>query len=169
MRREVEYVTVEERKAAFMVIVKNHQEVHVTSHMQRSMKNLNLQHDEKGLLRCCGRMDNAQIPELTKKPLFISAKTSLAVRIIREAHLPLHRGTSRTIATVRVRFWIPHLRQQEQATLRKCIACQRFNRLPFSYPAMGPLPSKRVVRAKPFEHSGIEYFGPLTTKRGQEC
>ncbi|RCN37903.1 hypothetical protein ANCCAN_16185 [Ancylostoma caninum] len=44
----------------------------------------------------------------------------------------------------------------------------RYNRLPFSYPAMGPLPLKRVIRAKPFEHSGNGYFGPLTTKRGQE-
>ncbi|KIH54566.1 hypothetical protein ANCDUO_15286 [Ancylostoma duodenale] len=125
--------------------------------------------ETQGLFRCCGRMDNAQIPELTRKSLFISAKTPLAACIIQEAHLPLHRGTSHTIATDRERFWIPHLRQQVQATLRKCIACQRFNRLPLSYPAIGLLPPKRVMKAKPFEHSGIDYSGPLTTKRGQEC
>ncbi|VDP62934.1 unnamed protein product [Heligmosomoides polygyrus] len=65
------------------------------------MKNLNLQPDDQGLLHCCGRMDKAQLPELTKKPLYIAAETPLAACIIKEAHLPLHRSTSHTLAAAR--------------------------------------------------------------------
>ncbi|VDO21474.1 unnamed protein product [Heligmosomoides polygyrus] len=33
---------------------------------------------------------------------------------------------------------------------------------------MGPLPSKRVIRTRPFENIGIDYFGPITTKQGED-
>ncbi|VDP07885.1 unnamed protein product [Heligmosomoides polygyrus] len=32
---------------------------------------------------------------------------------------------------------------------------------------MGPLPKRRVVRTKPFENVGIDYFGPLTVKESE--
>ncbi|XGW21715.1 hypothetical protein V3C99_004578, partial [Haemonchus contortus] len=38
------------------------------------------------------------------------------------------------------------------------------NALPFPYPSMGPLPKRRVIRTKPFENVGIDYFGPLVAK-----
>ncbi|XGW34717.1 hypothetical protein V3C99_018602 [Haemonchus contortus] len=33
---------------------------------------------------------------------------------------------------------------------------------------MGPLPAMRVVRAKPSENAGIDYFGPLTVREGDK-
>ncbi|VDP35336.1 unnamed protein product [Heligmosomoides polygyrus] len=33
---------------------------------------------------------------------------------------------------------------------------------------MGPLPSKRVIRTRPFENIGIDYFAPITTKQGAD-
>ncbi|KIH52114.1 integrase core domain protein, partial [Ancylostoma duodenale] len=32
------------------------------------------------------------------------------------------------------------------------------------YPALADLPSRRVTRGRPFQHVGIDYFGPLTVK-----
>ncbi|KAK6736298.1 hypothetical protein RB195_019150 [Necator americanus] len=42
------------------------------------------------------------------------------------------------------------------------------NNLPFKYPEMKDLPDRRVQRARPFEHVGIDYFGPLTVKERDE-
>nr|CDJ92331.1 Protein of unknown function DUF1759 and Integrase domain containing protein [Haemonchus contortus] len=75
-----------------------------------------------------------------------------------------HLGISHTMATVRRKFWIPKLRQQVQSLTTKCVPCQRMNELPFPYPPMGPLPKRRVIRTKPFENVGIDYFGPLVAK-----
>ncbi|KAK6761506.1 hypothetical protein RB195_022540 [Necator americanus] len=42
------------------------------------------------------------------------------------------------------------------------------NNLPFKYPEMEDLPDRHVQRARPFEHVGIDYFGPLTVKERDE-
>lgn len=158
------YITAPERKSALAAIIRNHQGVHVNAAFQKSTKDLNLQPDEQRILRCCGRLEKAAIPDFTKQPAFVAAKTPLAECIIRESHLPLHLSTSHTIARVRERFWIPKLRQQVQHIVRRCLPCQKLNNLPFRYPRMGPLPGRRVVRTKPFQNVGIDYFGPLTVK-----
>ncbi|KAK5967200.1 hypothetical protein GCK32_000213 [Trichostrongylus colubriformis] len=38
------------------------------------------------------------------------------------------------------------------------------NNLPFKYPEMTDLPGCRVQRCRPFEHVGIDFFGPLSAK-----
>lgn len=108
------YVGADERKSALNTVLRNHQNVHVTDHFRKSTKNLNLHYDENGILRCYGRLERAHIPELTKRSVFIAAKTPLAQCIVKNAYLPLHLSTSHTMARVRERFWIPKLRQQVQ-------------------------------------------------------
>uniref|UniRef100_A0A7I4YK99 Integrase catalytic domain-containing protein n=1 Tax=Haemonchus contortus TaxID=6289 RepID=A0A7I4YK99_HAECO len=164
IRSDGKFITVTEREAALQVIIRAHQCIHVSEQLRRSLKNLNLQSDQYGILRCRGRLDNASIPESAKYPMFVAPKTPLAFCIIKEAHLPLHLGISHTMATVRRKFWIPKLRQQVQSLTTKCVPCQRMNELPFPYPPMGPLPKRRVIRTKPFENVGIDYFGPLVAK-----
>ncbi|KAE9412441.1 hypothetical protein Angca_000284, partial [Angiostrongylus cantonensis] len=44
----------------------------------------------------------------------------------------------------------------------------KMNSLPYKYPAMEDLPTRRVVRSHPFEHVGIDYFGPLSVKRDED-
>ncbi|WKY01360.1 hypothetical protein Q1695_015398 [Nippostrongylus brasiliensis] len=67
------------------------------------------------------------------------------------------------MSRVREHFWIPKLRAEvTEVSIRKCIQCQRVNNLPFRYPEQGPLPKRRVIRSHPFQHVGLDYFGPLT-------
>uniref|UniRef100_A0A7I4Y6G6 Integrase catalytic domain-containing protein n=1 Tax=Haemonchus contortus TaxID=6289 RepID=A0A7I4Y6G6_HAECO len=164
IRSDGKFITVVEREAALRVIIRAHQCIYVSEQLRRSLKNFNLQPDQYGILRCRERLDNASIPESAKHPMFVAPKTTLAFSIIKDAHLPLHLGISHTMATVRRKFWIPKLRQQVQRLTTKCVPCQRMNALPFPYPSMGPLPKRRVIRTKPFENVGIDYFGPLVAK-----
>ncbi|VDL74520.1 unnamed protein product [Nippostrongylus brasiliensis] len=72
------------------------------------------------------------------------------------------------MAEVRTHYWIPQLRRQVQEVIRRCIPCQRVNNLPYRYPELPDLPSRRVVRSGPFQHVGIDYFGPITVKSNEE-
>ncbi|KAK6743848.1 hypothetical protein RB195_010883 [Necator americanus] len=89
-------------------------------------------------------MDNYILLCQARQPIFIVAKSDLAKAII------------------------PKLRQLVQQVIRGCVPCQKMNNLPFKYPEMEDLPDRRVQRARPFEHVGIDYFGPLTVKERDE-
>uniref|UniRef100_A0A1I7WA91 Integrase catalytic domain-containing protein n=1 Tax=Heterorhabditis bacteriophora TaxID=37862 RepID=A0A1I7WA91_HETBA len=144
-----------ELKQAHNVLVKDFQRATIT-------EELNLQLDSAGVLRCYGRLNRAKLNEDEKNPIFITPKTPFAFLIIRDIHAKHHKGTAHTMATVRDRYWIPQLRRQVRGVIKRCIPCQKMNNLSYKYPKMTNLPSRRVIRSRPFEHVGLDYFGPLT-------
>ncbi|KAK6741523.1 hypothetical protein RB195_009404 [Necator americanus] len=99
---------------------------------------------------------------MAKNPIFIVLNTELCRLIILEAHGPYHNSTGHTIAEVRLQYWIPRLREQVKKCMRSCVPCQKMNNLPYRYPEMADLPSRRVTRTLPFENIGLDYFGPKT-------
>ncbi|VDL78098.1 unnamed protein product [Nippostrongylus brasiliensis] len=146
---------------AKMAIIRDHQRTIVDDHHIKSQKDLNIQYDENGVLRCYGRLKHASIPTSAKTPIFVAAKTALARLLILEAHNQYHQGVAHTMSTIREKYWIPKLRQQVSQILRRCIPCQRFNNLPYRYPETKDLPKRRVQQTRPFEHIGLDYFGPF--------
>lgn len=64
---------------------------------------------------------------------------------------------------MRQELWILQLRSQVSSLIRKCITCQKFNNLPYKYQTQEDLPKERVVRSYPFQHVGLDYFGPLSS------
>ncbi|EFO93458.1 hypothetical protein CRE_23131 [Caenorhabditis remanei] len=66
---------------------------------------------------------------------------------------------------VRKKFWIPNLCQQVKSLLSKCVACQRYNKPPFKYPDMVDLPEHLVKETAPFQHTGLDYFGPISYRK----
>ncbi|KAK5976214.1 Pao retrotransposon peptidase, partial [Trichostrongylus colubriformis] len=162
------YITAKEKEAALRVIIRNHQSVHLPTAKQLALKQLRIREDEDGLLRCQGRLGNASLQTDTRHPYLIASKTNLAQLIVKHAHTPFHCGTGHTMANVRERVWIPKLRQMVRTIIARCVPCQKLNNLPYRYPEMDDLPERRVRRSRPFEHIGIDYFGPLSVKRGEE-
>ncbi|WKX95313.1 hypothetical protein Q1695_012063 [Nippostrongylus brasiliensis] len=158
------YVTAAERKQALNVLIRNHQAVHVPDQRRKAQKQLKLQMDSHGVLRCRGRLDNTNVTFDARQPIFVQTKTPRAEAIVKENHTPLHCGTVHTIANVRRKFWIPKLRQLVRHVIRGCVPCQRMNNLPYRYPHMDDLPEFRVRRTRPFESVGIDYFGPITAR-----
>uniref|UniRef100_A0A7I4Y532 Integrase catalytic domain-containing protein n=1 Tax=Haemonchus contortus TaxID=6289 RepID=A0A7I4Y532_HAECO len=150
-----------ELREAKKCIIKDHQKAMVDEHRINSQKDLNIKPDHDGILRCYGRLEHAAILPSANTPIFIVPKTALARLIIWEAHLQYHQGVAHTMAIVRGSFWIPKLRQQVSQIIRSCLPCQKLNNLPFRYPDMEALPKARVQRTRPFEHVGLDYFGPM--------
>ncbi|KIH54674.1 His(2)-Cys(2) zinc finger [Ancylostoma duodenale] len=143
------------------LLIKNHRKTNVTEKIIRSLHHLNIRPDTKGILRCHGRLGNAQLEDSAKYPIFILQKSFLAAIVIRDFHEKGHPGINHTVALIRWHFWIPQIRSQVTKLIRKCLQCQKFNNRPYRYPNQGDLPKERVIRSTPFQHVGLDYFGPL--------
>ncbi|XP_060570805.1 uncharacterized protein LOC132729079 [Ruditapes philippinarum] len=121
--------------------------------------------DEKGLLRCKGRLENADLTESAKHPVLLPKKDRLTYLVIDKMHKDLlHSGVSQTLAYTRQRFWIPHGRAVVKSVLHVCSTCRRFDGGPYKIPQMPPLPTSRVTECKPFSRVGLDYLGPLYIK-----
>ncbi|KAK6735466.1 hypothetical protein RB195_018588 [Necator americanus] len=145
-------------------LIKNHQNIHITEQIVRSLHHPNIQPDYGGVLRCHRRLGKAQLEDSAKYPVIILQQSFLAETIIRDYHQREYPGINHTVALIRQHFWIPKIHSQVTGIIRKCIQCQRFNNLPYRYPTQGDLPKERVIRSAPFQHVGLDYFGPFTIR-----
>lgn len=125
--------------------------------------------DKKGLLRCGGRLENADICESARNPLLLPKQSKFTDLIIESCHKKaLHAGVAQTLGLIRHRYWIPHGRSSVKAVLRQCTICRRHEGGPYTMPMMPPLPKCRVSESVPFTYTGIDYFGPMFIKNKSE-
>ena len=76
--------------------------------------------DEKGLLRCEGRINKANIPRESKNPILLPSKHPIVDLIVRDVHHQVkHNGIRDTLTTVRERFWILRGREVVKRILKK--------------------------------------------------
>ncbi|KAK5965294.1 hypothetical protein GCK32_002034 [Trichostrongylus colubriformis] len=59
------YITAKEKEVALRVIIRNHQSVRLPAARQLALKQLSIREDEDGLLRCQGRLGNANLQKDT--------------------------------------------------------------------------------------------------------
>ena len=130
---------------------------------------LGLYLDRHGLVRCGGRLKNAEICEGARHPLLLPKNSKLTDLIVENQHKrALHTGVAQTLGLVRHKYWIPHGRSVVKRALRQCAVCRRHEGGPYRMPFIPPLPYSRVSQAVPFTHTGIDYFGPLYIKTKTE-
>ncbi|XP_014221903.1 uncharacterized protein LOC106649141 [Trichogramma pretiosum] len=120
--------------------------------------------DEYGLLRVGGRLQNATIEEEHRHPILLPSYHHVTDIIIRNYHLRLHHaGIQTTLTNIRHRFWLLDGKNQVRKIIRRCVTCIRHHPVPIQG-KMGNLPSSRVREAYAFEHTGVDYFGPIFMK-----
>ncbi|CAB3997786.1 Hypothetical predicted protein [Paramuricea clavata] len=76
--------------------------------------------DDKGMIRCEGRIEHSSVSSEAKKPVLLPAKHHVTDLIIQEHHDSTnHTGIKGTLNRIRKRYWILHGRQAAKRVLRK--------------------------------------------------
>ena len=118
--------------------------------------------DEKGVLRCRGRIEKSHLPEVTCHLALLPTRHHLSDLIVKEAHYYVfHSGVRATLTAVRERYWIPRGREVVKRVIRPCIVCVKHAGKPFVRPPEPCLPSERVEDAPPFVNTGVDLAGPF--------
>uniref|UniRef100_A0ABD2W611 DUF5641 domain-containing protein n=1 Tax=Trichogramma kaykai TaxID=54128 RepID=A0ABD2W611_9HYME len=120
--------------------------------------------DEDGLLRVGGRLLNASIKSDQRNPILLPSYHHVTDLIIQDYHVHFHHaGIQTTLSNLRHRFWLLDGKNQVRRVIHRCVICIR-HRPTIMHGKMGNLPAARVQESYPFQHTGIDYFGPLFIK-----
>ncbi|KAK3733047.1 hypothetical protein QZH41_008874, partial [Actinostola sp. cb2023] len=75
-------------------------------------KILQIVKDKEGILRCYGRMENAELDIDTREPIILSKNHKLTELIVQDCHVRVkHCGVRSTLAELRSKYWVPKGRQ----------------------------------------------------------
>lgn len=78
-----------------------------------------------------------------------------------------HGGTTHTYAAMARKVWIRHGRAMVKSVTKGCVVCKKLNGLPYRMPDFADLPKFRTGICKPFEFTGLDYFGPIKVKEDE--
>ena len=118
--------------------------------------------DERGVVRCKGRIQNSSLNQEAKTPMLLPSKHHVVDLIISDNHQwMLHSGVNTTLTSVRERFWILQGRRAVKGCLRRCVTCRKGQGQPLPLPQTPDLPEERVSDCPPFTHTGVDFAGPL--------
>ena len=96
---------------------------------------LSLYEDDKGILRCGGRLKNAPIPFNARFPIFLPSSSHFTNLVINECHLKvLHNGVRETLTELRSCFWVVKGRQVVKTVIGKCSVCKKIEVMQFLIP-----------------------------------
>ena len=125
--------------------------------------------DPSGILRCGGRLGNAELSESQKHPVLLDASHHVTSLVIRACHERVHHnGVKETLTELRSRFWIVRGRQVVKKILHGCTICRRLQGKPYSSPTAPALPPFRITKEQPFTFTGVDFAGLLYVKENGE-
>ena len=101
--------------------------------------------DDKGFLRCGGRIHNAPLTEDAKFPYLLPPQHPFTTLLVYSIHTQLyHAGVNSMVTTIRQSYWIPTTRQCVKTLLHCCTTCRRQCGKPYPNPDPAPLPKHRL-------------------------
>lgn len=129
-----------------------------------------LQKDSDEIWRCMGRLGESNLQQDVRHPVFLPRRSHCTELIILDIHRALfHGGTPTTLTKLRQRFWVSHGRKTVKTAINRCcMECHRWKAKPFALPPMPNLPTSRVRRARAFDSTAVDFFGPITVKSDLE-
>ena len=128
----------------------------------KHVKQFNLYLDEDKIIRCKGRINNADTTEGSKNPVLLPSRHRYTEPLIKERHDHVHHnGVRETLNAIRETHWVLKGREAVKKVIRKCTICGRYEGKPFTAPPSPDLPTDRVYEGPPFTYTGIDFAGPL--------
>ena len=126
--------------------------------------------DSKGVIRCKGRLEYADLPAEAKELIILPKDHHLTFLEIQRCHKRVHHcAVKSTLAELRTKFWVPKGRQAVKKILSRCVICKKLEGTAFTQPATASLPEFRVNLAPPFSRVGVDFAGPMFLKgRGKQ-
>ena len=122
--------------------------------------------DSHGLLRVGGRESQSKLSYSRRHPIILPGNHTVTKLIVHTEHLRLlHGGPTLVNASLSRHFHIIGGRRVIRSVARACVTCRRLSAKP--QPQMlGQLPVDRLTPGSVFERVGVDYAGPMMTKRG---
>lgn len=122
--------------------------------------------DSEGYMRVGGRLQRSSLSSAEAQPIILSPHSPITKLLIEESHRYLmHAGPSTMMATLAHTYYIPRLKPLLRKMSRSCVYCQKaYART--AKQMMGDLPDVRTRPARAFSIIGMDFAGPILTKRG---
>ena len=159
-------LSAEELMEAEVLVIKSMQEgMKSLKEFSQIEKQLNVFSDDKGILRCAGRLSHSSMSMDRKSPILLPRRHHVTSQIVWDAHERVyHGGVNDTMLLVRNKYWIPQLRQLTRHLLFKCVICRWIDGKSYSSRPYPSLPTFRVNVGHPFSSAGTDFAGPLYVK-----
>ena len=125
--------------------------------------------DDKELIRCRGRLSNAELRYCAKYPVLLPRSHPITALIIQRCHQAVgHNGVKETLVQLRSQYWIIKGRQTVKSNIfkcvvcrRYCVVCRRYERHSYPSESVPDLPGFRVKGDFAFSFTGIDFAGLL--------
>lgn len=123
---------------------------------------------ENGVIRMTSRLENSSVSYRARKPAILPNDHPIVKVYIQQHHDNFaHIGEETIIASLRRQTWILNVRTAVRRIARDCQFCIKRRAKP-SPPIMADLPAQCTdINAYPFEHTGMDVFGPLWVSMGR--
>ena len=122
--------------------------------------------DSHGILRVGGRGSHSEMSYNSRHPVILPGKHPITKLIVRTEHLRLlHAGTTLTAASLSRRYHILGSKRAVRDVVRPCVMCRRVVARPQPQ-FLGQLPKERLSPGLVFEHTGVDYAGPVLVRCG---
>ncbi|XP_064644710.1 uncharacterized protein LOC135498383 [Lineus longissimus] len=124
--------------------------------------------DEDNIIRCGGRIRNADVNTARKYPMLLPGTpvtSHLTSLIITHAHhTATHYGVGITMAGLRERFWITSMRSVVKKVINRCVVCKLVAGRPYLQPKAPQLPEFRLNDIVPYLSTAIDFTAHLYVK-----
>ncbi|XP_068229570.1 uncharacterized protein [Palaemon carinicauda] len=134
----------------------------VPSELRNLIRQLGLYVDESGVIRCQGRIQNTDLSESAKHPVYVASRHPLWPLIVLHYHvLNLHWNINTLVIILQQQFWAGKIRQSVKKILKAYLLCKKVQNQPLS------VPGERINHEVPFSCVGVDYTGNINVSESE--